>query len=131
MFEIRLDKPQRFAHIVVHGFWNDEWMTRYESDVRRTYLELKQLGGTTKLLVDHRGCPVQAAKYVERAKRMIARLQHLRPERVAILVSDTLVKMQMTRALAPGRDTRVIFTSEDEAMAWLFGEETDSLDRCA
>jgi hypothetical protein len=131
MYEIRLDKPLKYAHIVVHDFWDDDSMTRYERDVRRTYLELKQLGGTTKLLVDHRGSPVQAAKYAERAVRMVARLSHLRPERVAILVTEMLVKIQVARALAPDRATREIFTSEDEAMAWLFGNERSSLDRCA
>jgi hypothetical protein len=120
VYEIRLDKPQRFVHIVLDGFWKGDVMSRYEREVRESYLALKRLGGTTKLLVDRRKFPVQTPEYVKRLEELVVKLEPIAPDRIAVLVPNGLAKLQVERATAAVQKTRRIFLSEEEAKTWLF-----------
>ena len=120
MYEIRLDKPQRFIQIVLEGFWKDETMSRYEEEVRESYLQLKRLGGVSKLLVDRRNFPVQTPEYVKRLEELVIELEPIAPKRIAVVVPNGLAKLQVERATAAVADSRRIFLSADEAKVWLF-----------
>jgi hypothetical protein len=120
VYEIRLDKPQRFVHIVLDGFWKGDVMSRYEREVRESYLTLKRLGGTTKLLVDRRKFPVQTPEYVKRLEELVVKLEPIAPDRIAVLVPSGLAKLQVERATAAVQKTRRIFLSEEDAKTWLF-----------
>jgi hypothetical protein len=120
VYEIRLDKPQRLVHIVLDGFWKGDVMSRYEREVRESYLTLKRLGGTTKLLVDRRKFPVQTPEYVKRLEELVVKLEPIAPDRIAVLVPNGLAKLQVERATAAVQKTRRIFLSEEDAKTWLF-----------
>jgi hypothetical protein len=120
LYEIRLDKPQRFVHIVLEGFWQDDTMSRYEREVREKYLELRKLGGSTRLLVDRRNFPVQTPEYAKRLEELVVKLEPIAPDRIAVIVPNGLAKLQVERATAAVRDQRRIFLSEEEAKSWLF-----------
>jgi hypothetical protein len=120
MYQIRLDKPQRFVHIVLEGFWRDETMADYEREVRQKYQELKRLGGTSRLLVDRRNFPVQSPAYVKRLEELVVKLEPIAPDRIAVLVPNGLAKLQVERATAAVSEQRRIFLSEEEARGWLF-----------
>jgi hypothetical protein len=120
LYEIRLDKPQRFVHIVLEGFWQDATMSSYEHEVRENYLELRKLGGNSKLLVDRRNFPVQTPEYARRLEELVVKLEPIAPDRIAVIVPNGLAKLQVERATAAVRDQRRIFLSEEEAKAWLF-----------
>jgi hypothetical protein len=89
---------------------------------------LKSLGGPTAYLTDLTEFPVQSKDVAERLEALLVSTQHISPDRIAIVTSQSLLKMQSAR-VSPSRsqmDTRATFSRIEDAMAWLFADPEPS-----
>ncbi len=114
MLEIEVDAPKRLARLIATGFVSVADVEGAEEDLR---LKLPLLGwrpGSYRLLVDNRRRDVASQEVVERIRIFLATTD-IAPGKVAVLVSNTLTKLQSKR-LAPSNP---VFFDEDEALAWL------------
>ena len=120
-FEIALDKRRALLRITLRGFWDVATMDAYEPQFYHALAELSRLRpALTLCLVDGRDYPVQSHAITERHNAFVASLGPLQADRAALIVTQTLVRMQAARGLP--EDRMRVFESEAEAMAWLMIE---------
>ena len=81
--------------------------------------------GPVRVLADGRELLAQSAEVVDRMQRETGRLYRA-GDRVAVLVSSALFKMQLQRSVRD--DFRRLFVSEEEARTWLFVPEASPVD---
>ncbi len=119
MLEIETDVPKRLARLIATGFVTIADVEGAERDLRVMLPLLGWPSGSYRLLVDNRRRDVAAQDVVERIRIFLA-TPDIAPGKVAVLVSNTLTKLQSKR-LAPANP---IFFDEDEALAWLASESS-------
>jgi len=120
-----LDDPQfRVGIDTVHGVVRSEKLTVQTADDVDRYIDAltliltgaRQRFGHALVLADLRDAPIRSQLAAERLRQHNLKLYHP-GERVALLVSSSLLKMQLRRNLVP--EYQEIFMSERAAILWL------------
>ena len=98
------------------GFWSPDYVQAHIREFEAVLLQARQWPQPSRTLVDLRNSPVQSPEVAELLHSAMCRM-YRPPERAAIIVSSSLVRMQMKRGFNP--ETHEVFTSEAEAKRWL------------
>lgn len=121
-YSIDFDPARHFVKVVRRGFWTVAVFDEYVRELR-SILELVQIRQKDFVgLIDIRDQGVQTAEVAQCFQRLIAD-DSIQPVRVAVLTTKALSKLQAERV---GRTTQRVFTTEKEALAWLFPKEPDT-----
>lgn len=115
MYEITFDVARKLLRLALIGHWNRDVIEQFDRDRTATLESLGWSTGSYDCLVDLRQQGVQSREVAERGGEISAVGSHL-PRRTAVIASGMLAKLQVERVT--GENERV-FTSEEEAMAWL------------
>ncbi len=121
-FTIELDPSRELVRIRLSGFFSVDDVGRFQAEL---LLAHRRLGcgrkGGPLTINDISGLAIQSQDVVARWSAFLADPAH-RSRRLAFVVSSTLARMQLQRAIG-GRDA-MVFTDTDEAERWLFAEVT-------
>ena len=121
-FTIELDPSRELVRIRLSGFFSVDDVGRFQAELLLTH---RRLGcgrkGGPLTINDISGLAIQSQDVVARWSAFLADPGH-RSRRLAFVVSSTLARMQLQRAIG-GRDA-MVFTDTDEAERWLFAEAT-------
>ncbi|HWI86908.1 MAG TPA: hypothetical protein VNT42_11385 [Sphingomonas sp.] len=123
-FTIDLDTNNRRVYVVQSGFWDEDDLARYASELRTALQRLSHLPGRGALVVDLTEQLVQSAEMNTRISAVFVELADLLPPYVAIASPSALVKMQAGRIKAATEDghsqfeTR-FFADVPTALEWL------------
>jgi len=120
MFQIGYDDAKGIVFTKVEGFWTLADVKACATDMRPYLTAAKNAAGPVLVLCDARKFPVQSPEVASAFRQMELEMGAMR-DRMAIVVSSTLVKMQGQRSL----DASPIeyFSSIEQAEAWLLGAE--------
>ncbi|RVT93371.1 hypothetical protein [Sphingomonas crocodyli] len=113
---IAVDRVQNLIKVVGRGFWSVEHVAAHIREFEAVLIEARRSGQPSRTLVDLRDAPVQAPEVAGMLHTAMCRM-YRPPERAAIIVASSLVKMQMKRGFNPA--THGVFTSETAAELWL------------
>ena len=116
-YTIREDDPRGVIHMHVHGFFDIPTLSRHFDDNHVVVTRWRALGRPIRVLIDAVNLLPHSPEGQAQVQDATARIYVL-GDRVAVLVSSSLVKMQMRRALPQG-DLIDFFLSEQSAVAWL------------
>ena len=122
-FTLRPDPAERLLEIVLEGHWTPETVAAYRlarADVMRALQRAGVMFADLRVFVDARALSPQSLEAVEAFGSTVAQ-SHLQPGRSALVLSSTLVKLQIRRVAMPGQR---LFDDEQEARAWLVDETT-------
>ena len=123
MYEITLDPKRKYLEMVLRGYWDEKVTDAFEREETLALDALDRLGRPTQCLIDLSEFPPQARDIVERHDKRLNSPDAKIASRVAVVVPGAIVKLQVHRIM-PGDDTeRRMFTSREEAKAWLLGDD--------
>lgn len=125
-FSFRVDRRRGLVRIRMAGFFTRADIRAFLAAREKAHEALGCAPNQHLTLNDVRGMKIQAQDIVDAFQEMLAAPEY-RSRRLAFIVSPTLAKLQLMRAL----DSRVARSFEDpvEAEAWLLGKETESAPR--
>lgn len=103
-------------NVVGRGFWSLNYIRDHIREFEAVLLKFRDAPEPARTLVDLREAPVQSPEVAAELHRAMCRI-YRPPERAAIVVASSLVKMQMARGFDPR--THSVFLSLEEAEAWL------------
>ena len=115
-FTLHVEPQTGVVHSVFHGFWTTKDCDRYDVELTRFVTAARSTYGAALVMVDRRETGVQSQDVIERYYRL-NRLVYQEGDHLAIIVSSSLAKLQIRRAM----DSRwsKAFMSEDAARTWL------------
>jgi hypothetical protein len=113
-FEISTEQESGIVTCCVHGFLPDEEAEHLATDLHRAVLAARREGAALRLLFDNRQGAVFSAKAAKALE--VLRDTYDPRDRTAVLVSDSLHKMQAKRTAGRGTEP---FLSESAALTWL------------
>ena len=116
-FTILIDQARREVHFAASGFWTPEDMARFQSALLEKSRPLYSQGLAFNVLGDLSGLAVQDRVMADAMKFMLHESTKLGMQRLAMVITAPLVKMQYAR-LAEGANTE-IFSNKSDAIAWL------------
>jgi hypothetical protein len=124
MLSIEFDEKLGIMRIVSAGFSSDEEVEAMIRESGPLMILARARRGHVLHLVDASDTPVQSQAAMARFNAATA--EAYRPgDRTAIVLQSALASMQSKR-IAP-EDSMGMFATEEEALAWLLGEEYDAL----
>jgi len=123
MYDIRLDGPREYLHVVCTGYWDLATLGRYDLEMRQALRKLRTLGRPSRCLIDTSKFEVQSAEFKESFDAHIEAITPMWPDRVAQVIAKAMVKMQAERVTKGSVARPVLFGTEQAAMDWLFSEE--------
>ncbi|MDJ0978872.1 MAG: hypothetical protein QNI87_10065 [Erythrobacter sp.] len=116
-FTILVDQSRREVHFAASGFWSPQDMARFQSSLLEKSKPLYQSQTAFRVMGDLSGLAVQDRLMAESMRFMLHESEKLGMERLAIVITAPLVRMQYER-LAEGSNT-AIFPTKGDAIAWL------------
>ncbi|MEO1648292.1 MAG: hypothetical protein AAFR32_05680 [Pseudomonadota bacterium] len=116
-FTILVDEARREVHFAASGFWSPDDMARFQSTLLQKSKPLIEQKIRFRVLGDLSGLAVQDRLMAESMRFMLHESEKLGMERLTMVITAPLVKMQYAR-LADGSNTE-IFETKGEAIAWL------------
>ena len=116
-FTILIDETRREVHFAASGFWSPENMMRFQSSLLEKSKPLYENRIRFRVLGDLSGLAVQDRLMADSMRFMLHESEKLGMERLAMVITAPLVRMQYQR-LAEGSNTD-IFTNKSDAIAWL------------
>lgn len=122
MFSFSFDDAVGILRVEVDGSWTMPEVARYGREAGPQFREARHRAGSLRLLVDLRRTQIlnqEVIRPLGEAGMQFARAD----DRVALLVSSSLLKLQMKRMV--GDAPANIFMVEDAAVAWLAGTGPD------
>ena len=121
-YEIKVDTSQHLVCATLHGHWDFKFASEFAQELHRALEDAASHTASvvTRLLIDARDQGVQSQDVVAIAGNRMIDFKGPRP-RVALLVTSTLHKMQAARIAS--LDQQELFSSEQEALAWLLEEK--------
>ena len=125
---IDTDPRKNFMRLTFSGYMDSATMDTFEDELSVAFARMQKAGGRPGdylLLVDARASSVQSREITERFQANIARYSSL-SRRTAMLMSVSPLEMMQAKRVVAG-DTTGFFVSEDDALAWLFGDETTGI----
>lgn len=123
-FEFHIDEPNRLLTVVMRGFWDMPTYRAYDTQIAGQLAALNRLPAPRACLVDARSFSVQPQDVAEAILEGFERRLPLYPPRTARVVGSAIGRSQavrITRAAGHG-----VFTTLDEAMAWLRADGASS-----
>ncbi|HZV58406.1 MAG TPA: STAS/SEC14 domain-containing protein [Sphingobium sp.] len=121
MFNFTFDPAGGILRVRVVGSWTLPEVERYAREARERFIAARQRAGLLRLLVDLSETDILSQIVIDPLAK--AGMQYSHPDdRVALVVSSTLLKLQMRRMM--GDAPAAIFASADEAAAWLASNES-------
>lgn len=120
-FSIRVDPIANMVRITMAGFFDEDDMRRFVVVQAEAYKKLTSAPNQHVTLVDMRDMQIQSQESVTGFRERLMD-RKVASRRIAFIVSRSLARMQIARVV--DGLTAALFTSEDEAVAWLLdGEE--------
>jgi hypothetical protein len=116
-YSIEADPTRDIVRIRMSGFFTDDDIAGFLAAREKAHARLTCGPNQHLTLNDLRGMKIQAQDIVDAFRGMLSDSAY-RSKRLAFVVSPTLARSQLTRAIA-GRDAR-FFESIAAAEAWLF-----------
>jgi len=116
MFSVNYDPDRGFVRLMIEGFWDVATVEAFATETLATLKRARAETGRSLVLTDGRTFQVQSLEVATAFDLAELRIGPVR-ERMAIVVSSALSKMQGQRALA-GTDT-MFFTDMAAAERWL------------
>ena len=112
---VSFNAQHELIRVTGQGFCDEQASNSFLSDLKAA-IAAQRLRGPVRVLVDGRKMVTQSADVVNRMQVETGKL-YRDGDRVAVLVSSPLFKMQLQRSVAD--NFRRLFVSEDEAQLWL------------
>ena len=113
---IEVDRNQNLLKVVGRGFWPLPYLVDHLRQFEGALAEARRSLKPSRTLVDLRDAPVQSPDVAAYPHDAISRM-YRPPERAAIVVGSSLVKMQMKRGFDP--QIHAVFLTLREADDWL------------
>ncbi len=116
-YTIEENVAKGFVLMVVEGFFDMDTLSRHFADNAAFVVRWRAMGRSIRVLIDATNLlphSPEGQALVQQSTQQIYRPG----DRVAVIVSSNLVKMQMRRALSQGQIIN-FFVSEAAAMTWL------------
>lgn len=118
MYKITKDARNHILHITLSGFLAPEEVEAFAREEQKAVKDLGFSSGHYSVLVDTRNLKLQAQNVIARLLEF-SENSPLRAEKIAIVVGDSVSRMQARRW---GNSTRAgIFSTDKEATDWLIG----------
>jgi hypothetical protein len=121
-FSFEVDRPRNLVRIVMTGLFEPEDVADFSRERRKAHAMLRCAPGRHVTLTDLRAMKILPQQTVAAFGALLAAPES-RARRIAFVVSPTLVRGQLARALA-GRDCRC-FEEIEAAEAWLLEGEPE------
>jgi len=121
VIELSYDEQTGLIISVSFGLLTVEEIRRSHKEIRSIMGRARAKFGRANYMVDARNSPIQPRDVMAEAERLGSFLEHP-SDRMAIVVSSALAKMQSRRALDAQTaypQNGEVFLSEDEARTWL------------
>lgn len=115
-FTMDVDARSGRITVIGTGYWTSSYIAEHFRHVADLVRAHRAAGIPIRVLVDLRQSDVQSQETVEHMGRSTAQI-YAEGDRVALLVSSSLARIQMRRAA--NISIREFFASLDEAEAWL------------
>lgn len=122
-FSFNLDRDRALLTVVMSDFWDMATVKEYALRVTEQLRELKRLGRPTACLVDVREHSVQPKAVTDYQQKIVVELGPLHADRVAIVASSALLRIQTQRICAQRQ--HLVFDAIEPALAWLLGERAE------
>jgi hypothetical protein len=113
---ISLDPATNLIRVVGRGFWSLAYVSNHLREFEKVLFQARRSDRPSRTLVDLREAPVQAPDVAACLHSAVSRM-YRPPERAAIVVASSLVKIQMKRGFNP--ETHAVFLSLKAAELWL------------
>ncbi|WP_375398887.1 hypothetical protein [uncultured Sphingomonas sp.] len=129
---IELDPRKNYMRLTFSGYMDHATLDRFEQELAAAFERMPLEGGRPGdylLLNDARASNVQSQDITARFQACIAQYGPL-VRRIAMLMSQSPLEMMQAKRVqakrvAAGHGT-AFFLSEEDALAWLFGDEDDA-----
>ncbi|MFW2830444.1 hypothetical protein [Sphingomonas sp. ID0503] len=121
-YSIELCPTQGLVRMKLTGYWDDETSERFATELRSAIKKLEDVGvgrGEYLLFADLSESAIQSTGMADQLRRL-AQDFGANAKRVAVIVSSTLLKLQVGR-MSSGIDTYRVFGPEQASLAqgWL------------
>jgi hypothetical protein len=115
-FTIATDREARLIRYKLEGLWDLDTFEKYRVAMTAEMEWFRGAGLSFNLLGDLRNFTTQTQDLNDRRQEMILKAETLGLDKCAIVVSSSIVRMQVGRL---SNNSYAFFTSEDEAKEWL------------
>lgn len=125
MIKVEVDFGRSLVRATMSGFLGIEEVIEFS---RQEQAAVQQMGcgsGGFLLIVDTEGAVIQSQEVVAKLTDLVLN-SPLKAKRIAVVRGGSLTRMQTSRILMVREDT-AIFPGVDEAEAWLFGGDADTV----
>ena len=122
-FDFAFEPADGIGRVKLYGFFDIETANDYFAKLEAFLKKVRSATGQAAILIDSTESGVQGRHVMERLQEGNLRVL-MEGDRVAMVVSSTLLKMQIDRL--PINSERRVFLSLDEAAAWLRNDHRDS-----
>jgi hypothetical protein len=116
-YTIEENLAEGFVHMVVEGFFDMGTLSRHFADNADFVRRWRAMGRSIRVLIDAANLLPHSAEGQALVQQSTQRI-YVPGDRVAVIVSSNLVKMQMRRALSQDQIIN-FFVSDSAAMTWL------------
>lgn len=116
-YHIKAHAPQAMLVVQLEGFFSCEEIESLRHDLRQAIHDLRAPPGDHVSLFDIRKCKIQSQDIVSAFREMSA-TKGVTARRLAIVVGDSLMRMQLGRIIGPERNASY-FDDVDAAKRWL------------
>ena len=123
MYDIMVESENNLIIVALEGFWSESDFERFIADQHAAHSQLKCPIGKHLLLCDLTKLNVSTSNVAERSAVDLNSEGPRDAQRVAIVISSALLKLQMLRLLT--RANAKIFDDISSAREWLFSSEGD------
>lgn len=117
---IIVDRANRLLDTRIKGFATEADIAAYFDEEQQQVRAMGCGSNEHLLIVDLLEFGTQAQEVIASLEKRVAE-RSLKAKRVAFVVSSTLSKMQMKRAMK-GRDNIAMFSQRSEALAWILSD---------
>lgn len=117
MYQFSFDDGAKILQVVVSGFLTDDEASAYFADQELYSAEARKRYGKLALLVDRTACAVLSQGISEEVRHRREAAIQSPDDRIALVASSSLVKMQILRTRQS--DQIHVFDSTEEARKWL------------
>jgi hypothetical protein len=118
------DARSRIVRVIPEGIWTDEIMTRHFDELRSLFARSRAENGRVRVLSDMRGAGVQQQGITRRINDF-ADQYHEAHDRLAVIVSSSIVKLQIRRIVT--KCPTEAFLSPSAAETWLLAYDIPHL----
>jgi hypothetical protein len=116
-YNIEIDHSRALLSVTLNGFFAYDQVESLRGDLRVAIRQLQCKPGSHVSLFDIRGCKIQSQEVVS-AFRSMSDTDRIVARRLAIVVGDSLMRMQLRRMIGPERDAKT-FDDAASARRWL------------